>query len=380
MYFQPPYGASGAYPPKQGMYNPAFEKDACGLAMVATLRGTAGHDIIQLALEALRNLEHRGAIGSDAGTGDGAGILTQMPDEFLRAVVGFELPPVGEYAAGMVFLPRGDEEREAPKQGIERIATSENLVVLGWREVPVEPEHLGKLAYEARPAFEQVFLSRPAVGDEPALSGIALDRRAYRLRKRAQHELGAYFVSLSSRTLGYKGMVTTLQLEPFYPDLQDERFATELAVVHSRYSTNTFPSWPLAQPLRMLAHNGEINTVGGNRNWMRARQSQLESELLGDIAPLLPICTEGASDSASFDEVLELLTLTGRSLPHAVMMMVPEAWEKQPDLDPDLHAFYEFHANQMEPWDGPAALLATDGTQVCATLDRNGLRPGRWTV
>ncbi len=369
----------GAFPAKQGMYNPAFEKDACGLAMVATLRGEAGHDIIDLALTALRNLEHRGAIGSDAGTGDGAGILTQMPDAFLRAVVDFDLPPVGEYAAGLAFLPRDGEERAAQKAGIERIAASENLVVLGWREVPTEDEHLGKLALEASPAFEQLFLSRPAVGDAPALSGIDLDRRVFRLRKRARNELDAYFVSLSSRTLGYKGMVTTLQLEPFYPDLQDERFASELAVVHSRYSTNTFPSWPLAQPLRMVAHNGEINTVNGNRNWMRARQSQLESEVLGDIRPLLPICTDGASDSASFDEVLELLTLTGRSLPHAIMMMVPEAYEKQPDMDPKLRSFYEYHSMQMEPWDGPAALIFTDGTVVGATLDRNGLRPGRWT-
>jgi glutamate synthase (NADPH/NADH) large chain len=361
------------------MYNPAFEKDACGLAMVATLRGEAGHDIIDLALTALRNLEHRGAIGSDAGTGDGAGILTQMPDAFLRAVVDFDLPPVGEYAAGMIFLPRDEQARAAQKAGIERIAESEGLTVIGWREVPTSEEHLGKLAFQARPAFEQLFVSRPAAGDSPALSGIALDRRTFRLRKRARTELDAYFVSLSARTLGYKGMVTTLQLEPFYPDLQDERFASELAVVHSRYSTNTFPSWPLAQPLRMLAHNGEINTVNGNRNWMRARQSQLESELLGDIRPLLPICTEGASDSASFDEVLELLTLTGRSLPHAIMMMVPEAYEKQADIDPKLRAFYEYHSMQMEPWDGPAALIFTDGTLVGATLDRNGLRPGRWT-
>ncbi|UYO98738.1 glutamate synthase large subunit [Microbacterium sp. M28] len=361
------------------MYNPAFEKDACGLAMVATLRGTPGHDIIQQALEALRNLEHRGAIGSDAGTGDGAGILTQMPDEFLRAVSGFELPAAGEYAVGLAFLPLHAGERRTQKAGVERIAREEGLTVLGWRVVPTANEHLGKLADEARPAFEQLFVARPAHGDAPALSGIALDRVAYRLRKRAGHELGAYFVSLSSRTLGYKGMVTTLQLEPFYPDLQDERFASELAVVHSRYSTNTFPSWPLAQPLRMLAHNGEINTVGGNRNWMRARQSQLESELLGDIRPLLPICTDGASDSASFDEVLELLTLTGRSLPHAILMMVPEAYEKQTDISPELRAFYEYHSNQMEPWDGPAALIFTDGTLVGATLDRNGLRPGRWT-
>ncbi|MFY9714711.1 MAG: glutamate synthase large subunit [Microbacterium sp.] len=368
------------FPAKQGMYNPAFEKDACGLAMVATLRGVAGHDIIALALEALRNLEHRGAIGSDAGTGDGAGILTQMPDEFLRAVAGFELPPVGEYAVGLAFLPRDSGQRRQQKAGIEKIARAEGLRVLGWREVPTVNEHLGKLADEARPAFEQLFVSAGgATVEDVPLTGIALDRVAYRLRKRAGHELGAYFVSLSSRTLGYKGMVTTLQLEPFYPDLQDERFASELAVVHSRYSTNTFPSWPLAQPLRMLAHNGEINTVGGNRNWMRARQSQLESELLGDMAPLLPICTDGASDSASFDEVLELLTLTGRSLPHAIMMMVPEAYEKQADITPELRSFYEYHSNQMEPWDGPAALIFTDGTLVGATLDRNGLRPGRWT-
>jgi len=361
------------------MYNPAFEKDACGLAMVATLRGEAGHDIVELALTALRNLEHRGAIGSDAGTGDGAGILTQMPDAFLREVVEFDLPPVGEYAAGLAFLPLDPEARAAQKAAVETIARSEGLTVLGWRVVPTAEENLGKLAFDARPAFEQLFLSRPAVGDVGPLSGIALDRRAYRLRKRAQHELDAYFVSLSSRTLGYKGMVTTLQLEPFYPDLQDERFASELAVVHSRYSTNTFPSWPLAQPLRMLAHNGEINTVKGNRNWMRARQSQLSSELLGDMRPLLPICTDAQSDSASFDEVLELLTLSGRSLPHAIMMMVPEAYEKQTEMDPELRAFYEYHAMQMEPWDGPAALIFTDGTLVGATLDRNGLRPGRWT-
>ncbi|WP_404447738.1 glutamate synthase large subunit [Microbacterium marinum] len=374
-----PAATGGAFPQKQGMYNPAFEKDACGLAMVATLRGEAGHDIVDLALTALRNLEHRGAIGSDAGTGDGAGILTQMPDAFLREVVEFDLPAAGEYAVGLAFLPIERDDRDAQKAAIVRIAESEGLTVLGWRDVPTADDNLGKLAFDARPAFEQLFVSRPAVGDSPALSGIQLDRRAYRLRKRAQHELGAYFVSLSSRTLGYKGMVTTLQLEPFYPDLQDERFTTELAVVHSRYSTNTFPSWPLAQPLRMLAHNGEINTVNGNRNWMRARQSQLESELLGDIRPLLPICVDGQSDSASFDEVLELLSLTGRSLPHAIMMMVPEAYEKQTDMPDDLRAFYEYHSMQMEPWDGPAALIFTDGTLVGATLDRNGLRPGRWT-
>ena len=380
MYFQPPYGASGAYPPQQGMYDPRFEKDACGLAMVATLRGEARHDIVSLALEALRNLEHRGAVGSDSGTGDGAGILVQMPDAFFREELPFDLPPAGEYAAGIAFLPTPRLEREKQKRQIERIAAVENLHVLGWREVPVDPSHLGRLARDAQPAIEQLFVASAQAGHLAALRGVDLDRRAYRLRKRAQHEVGAYFVTMSARTIGYKGMVTTLQLEPFYLDLQDARFASQLAIVHSRYSTNTFPSWPLAQPLRMMAHNGEINTVSGNRNWMRARQSQLASDLLGDIEPILPICSDGESDSASFDEVLELLELTGRSLAHVMMMMVPEAYENKPDLDPDLRAFYDYNAGQMEPWDGPAALIATDGAQVVATLDRNGLRPGRWTM
>ncbi|MBM7388223.1 glutamate synthase (NADPH/NADH) large chain [Clavibacter michiganensis] len=371
---------SGSFPAKQGLYDPAFEKDACGLAMVATLRGTPGHDIIVNALDALRNLEHRGAIGSDAGTGDGAGIMTQIPDAFLRGVVGFDLPAMGEYAVGMAFLPTDDAEREELQAGIERLAGEERLRVLGWREVPVDPSHLGNLARKAMPAFRQLFLASDAAQPSDRPSGLALDRLAFRMRKRAERELGAYFISLSARTLVYKGMVTTLQLEPFYPDLSDERFASKLAIVHSRYSTNTFPSWPLAQPLRMMAHNGEINTVAGNRNWMRARQSQLESELLGDLSPLMPIVTPGASDSASFDEVLELLSLSGRSLPHAMMMMVPEAWEKQTDIDPVRRDFYEYHSMVMEPWDGPAALTFTDGTLVGATLDRNGLRPGRYLV
>jgi glutamate synthase (NADPH) large chain len=376
-------GASfSSVPAKAGLYNPAREKDACGLAMVATLRGTAGHDIIALALEALRHLEHRGAIGSDAGTGDGAGIITQIPDAFLRESVDFALPPVGSYAVGMAFLPTDDEEREQLKSGVADIAATENLVVLGWREVPVNADQIGNLAREAMPHFEQLFIAGADSqnADSTRRSAIELDRLAFRLRKRAERELGAYFPSLSCRTLVYKGMVTTLQLEPFYPDLSDERFASKLALVHSRYSTNTFPSWPLAQPFRMIAHNGEINTVQGNRNWMQARQSQLESELLGDIKPLFPIVTPGASDSASFDEVVELLSLSGRSLPHSIMMMVPEAWENQPDIDPARRSFFEYHSMLMEPWDGPAALVFTDGTLVGATLDRNGLRPGRYLV
>lgn len=374
-----PYSRFGFVPGRQGLYNPANEKDACGLAMVATLRGYAGHDIIDAALNSLRNLEHRGAVGSDAGTGDGAGILTQIPDAFFRAVTDFELPSASEYAVGLAFLPTDAAERATEKTAIETIAEQENLVVLGWRTVPTEAANLGSLAADAMPAIEQLFVrsGQSAPGDR-YLGGIQLDRITYRLRKRAEREIGAYFVSLSCRTIVYKGMVTTLQLEPFYPDLQDERFASKLAIVHSRYSTNTFPSWPLAQPLRMMAHNGEINTVQGNRNWMRARQSQLESELIGDLSPLLPIITPGASDSASFDEVLELLTLTGRSLPHAMLMMVPEAWENRADLDDRRRDFYEFASMQMEPWDGPAALTFTDGSLVGATLDRNGLRPGRW--
>ncbi|WP_104129068.1 glutamate synthase large subunit [Cryobacterium sp. Y57] len=378
---KPLYSRFSSMPEASGLYDPSAERDACGLAMVATLRGTAGHDIITQALDALRNLEHRGAVGSDAGTGDGAGIITQVPDAFLRAVTDFALPPTGQYAVGNVFLPTDPTARTRIKRAISLIADEESLTILGWREVPVHPEDLGIQARANMPAIQQLFVqsARTTESGDP-FSDIALDRQTFRLRKRAERELEIYFVSLSSRTLVYKGMVTTLQLEPFYPDLSDERFVSTLALVHSRYSTNTFPSWPLAQPFRMIAHNGEINTVQGNRNWMRARQSQLESELLGDVAPLLPIVTPGASDSASFDEVVELLSLSGRSLPHAIMMMVPEAWENQTDLDDERRDFYEYHSMLMEPWDGPAAIVFTDGSLVGATLDRNGLRPGRYLV
>ena len=282
------------------MYDPSAERDACGLAMVATLRGTAGHDIITLALDALRNLEHRGAVGSDAGTGDGAGIITQIPDAFLRAVTDFDLPQVGRYAVGNVFLPTDPTSRSTIKRQIAAIAASEGLTIFGWREVPVRPDEVGNLARAAMPAIQQLFVQSIHTTEAGALvSGIQLDRQTFRLRKRAERELEIYFSSLSCRTLVYKGMVTTLQLEPFYPDLSDERFASTLALVHSRYSTNTFPSWPLAQPFRMIAHNGEINTVQGNRNWMRARQSQLESELLGDLGPLLPIVEAKRSSERS---------------------------------------------------------------------------------
>ena len=368
-----PFERFGTAPVAQGLYDPSFEKDACGLAMVATLRGTPGHDIVQTALTALTNLEHRGAVGSDAGTGDGAGILSQVPDTFFRAVAGFDLPAKGEYAVGLVFIEAGEEQRV--EAGFEDIAKQENLKVLGWREVPTNPGVLGDLARDAMPVIRQVFVSAP-----DGATGMDLERRAFRLRKRSERSLGAYHPSLSSRTIVYKGMVTTLQLEPFYPDLSDELFESTLALVHSRFSTNTFPSWPLAHPFRMIAHNGEINTVKGNRNWMRSREAQLSSELLGDIKQLTPIITPDGSDSASFDEVVELLYMSGRSLPHAMMMMIPEAWEKQSDIDENRKNFYEYHSMLMEPWDGPAAVIFTDGSLVGATLDRNGLRPGRYVV
>ncbi|MGL5816383.1 MAG: glutamate synthase large subunit [Phycicoccus sp.] len=365
-----------AQPADVGLYRREHEHDACGVAMVATMRGSAGHDIVVHALDALRNLDHRGATGADPLVGDGAGILTQVPDGFLRAVAGLDLPAAGGYAVGMAYLPTGHAEREVAEQRIEAIAAAEGLDVLGWRDVPVVPDLVGHAARATMPAFRQLFV---AAAD--GASGIALDRLALCLRRRAEREAEVYFPSLSARTLVYKGMLTTGQLEPFFPDLSDERYATELAVVHSRFSTNTFPSWPLAHPYRLIAHNGEINTVKGNRNWMRARESQLTSSVIpGDLERIFPVCTPGASDSASFDEVLELLHLGGRSLPHAVLMMIPEAWENHGTMDPARRAFYEFHSTFMEPWDGPACVTFTDGTLIGAVLDRNGLRPGRYWV
>ncbi|RGE18067.1 glutamate synthase large subunit [Leucobacter sp. wl10] len=371
-----------AFPAPVGLYDPADERDACGLASVVSLTGEPSHDIVALALQALEHLEHRGAVGSDAGTGDGAGILSDLPHALIRDALAdldpaLSLPDPGGYAAGLVFLPRASTERKAARYRIGAIAAEEGLAVLAWRPVAVRPEVLGESAREASPAIEQLILV-PAVG--AVFDGDQIERRAFRTRKRVQHETRCYLPSLSSRTIVYKGMVTTLQLPGFYPELSDERFASRFAIVHSRYSTNTFPSWHLAQPLRMVAHNGEINTVRGNRNWMRARERQLASEALGDVRPLLPICSEGGSDSASFDEVLELLVMAGRSLPHALAMMVPEAWESETGLHPDLVHFLEYHSLVMEPWDGPAAMIATDGRQLVATLDRNGLRPGRYLV
>ncbi|GHI71375.1 glutamate synthase [Streptomyces nojiriensis] len=357
------------------MYDPRNEKDACGVGFVANLTGEATHTLVEQALTVLRNLEHRGATGSEPDSGDGAGILSQVPDAFLREVAGFELPEAGGYAVGIAFLPADGTAQAVAVEQIEAIAAEENLTVLGWREVPVTPDLLGNGARATMPAFSQLFVSN-------GTTGIELDRKAFVLRKRAEREAGVYFPSLSARTIVYKGMLTTGQLEPFFPDLSDRRFASAVALVHSRFSTNTFPSWPLAHPYRFVAHNGEINTVKGNRNWMKARESQLASEAFGDgvLDRIFPICTPDASDSASFDEVLELLHLGGRSLPHSVLMMIPEAWENHTSMDPARRAFYQYHSTLMEPWDGPACVTFTDGTQVGAVLDRNGLRPGRYWV
>ena len=366
-----------------GLYDPAYEHDACGVGMVADLRGRPDHDIVDRGLTVLERLAHRGASGAEVETGDGAGILVQIPHRFLVGAcreAGFDLPESGGYAVGGAFLPTDPDDAAKARTVVEQTAAEEGLAVLGWRVVPTEPEGLGKTALGAMPLIEQVFVA-PAPGG-PALDTMALERRAFVLRKRVEHAVdGLYFASLSARTVVYKGMLTSEQLRQFFPDLRDPTFESGLTLVHSRFSTNTFPSWPLAHPYRYLCHNGEINTLAGNRNWMRAREALLQTPLIpGDLSRVYPICTPGASDSASFDEVLELLHLGGRSLPHAVLMMIPEAWENHALMDRDRRSFYRYHASLMEPWDGPAAVCFTDGTLVGAVLDRNGLRPARYWV
>ena len=360
------------YPIAQGLYNPANEHDACGVAMVATLNKVATHDIVAKGLTALRNLEHRGASGAEPDSGDGAGILICVPDAFYRSAVTFELPSEGAYATGIGFV----EPSADVKDSIAAIAREEGLTVLGWRELPINSSALGNTALSVMPRFEQLFIA--GLKNE---TGITLDRLAFCLRKRVEHTLPIYFSSLSSKTIVYKGMLTTGQLEDFFPDLSDERVISPLALVHSRFSTNTFPSWPLAHPYRFIAHNGEINTVKGNRNWMRARETLLQSDLIpGDIKRIFPIVDPAGSDSASFDEVLELLYLGGRSLAHSVLMMIPEAWENHTSMSQERRDFYAFHASLMEPWDGPACVTFTDGHQIGAVLDRNGLRPSRFWI
>jgi glutamate synthase (NADPH/NADH) large chain len=394
----PPGVPFSALPPASGLYDPRYEHDACGVSFVVDIKGRASRDIVATALGALCNLDHRGASGAEVNTGDGAGILLQVPDAFLRDVVDFPLPPAGAYGVGIAFLPVDPTDAEKAVAKVEQIVSEEGLAVLGWRDVPVDDSMIGPTARSVMPRFRQLFVADPGRADSPgesgATSGIDLDRKLFVVRKRCEHEVldaqfgaadteaqGAiYFPSFSSRTLVYKGMLTTPQLAEFFPDLADERVASALALVHSRFSTNTFPSWPLAHPYRVIAHNGEINTVQGNRNWMRAREAMMSTPHLPGLERAFPIVTPGASDTASFDECLELLSLTGRPIWHAVLMMIPEAWEHHATMAPETRAFYRYHAALMEPWDGPASIAFTDGTVIGAVLDRNGLRPSRFWV
>ncbi|HVS84941.1 MAG TPA: glutamate synthase large subunit, partial [Gaiellaceae bacterium] len=358
-------------PRSTGLYDPAYEHDACGVAFVARLDGTPTHETVRRALAALANLEHRGASGADADSGDGAGILLQLPDRLFRAELGDALPAPGRYGVGLFFL--GPTNVEAI---VEAIVAAEGQRLLAWRDVPIDASVPGATAAAVMPRIRQAVI---AAAD--GLDQDAFERKLYVIRRLAEKAAGAELVvpSLSSRTLVYKGMLTAPQLDRFYLDLADERIESALALVHSRYSTNTFPSWELAHPYRLVAHNGEINTLRGNANWMRARESQLASELFGDDLPkLLPVIRESGSDTAAFDNVLELLVLAGRPLPHALMMMIPEAYESRTDLPDELRGFYDYHRCLIEPWDGPAAIAFSDGRVIGATLDRNGLRPGRW--
>ena len=356
-----------------GLYDPAYEHDACGVAMVATLKKLPTHEIVSKALIALRNLEHRGASGAEPDSGDGAGILIQIPDKFYRSAVDLKLPPAGSYATGIFFVQPSTTDYQSQ---ISKIANEEGIEILGWRDLPINSQSIGKTALSVMPEFKQVFMVG-AKGEKD----LVLERLAFCLRKRIEHSLPIYISSLSSRTIVYKGMLTTGQLEEFFPDLSNPLVESPFALVHSRFSTNTFPSWPLAHPYRYIAHNGEINTVKGNRNWMRARETLLESDLIpGDLKRLFPIVNDSGSDSASFDEVLELLYLGGRSLPHSVLMMIPEAWENHTTMPQVRKDFYAFHSALMEPWDGPACVTFTDGRQIGAVLDRNGLRPSRFWV
>jgi glutamate synthase (NADPH/NADH) large chain/glutamate synthase (ferredoxin) len=364
-------------PRKTGLYDPAFEHDACGVGIVARLSGEPTHETLVRALTALENLEHRGATGADPLTGDGAGILIQLPDRFFRAVIDAELPPPGQYGVAVCFLPRDDAPRRAELEHLfEEIVAAEGQRVVAWRDVPTNLEHVGRTAASAAPTVRQL-----VVAAAPGLEGDAFERKLYVIRRLVEKAAGADLVipTFSSKTIVYKGMLMAPQLPGCYPDLRDERMESALALVHSRFSTNTFPSWELAHPYRLVAHNGEINTLRGNVNWMRARESQLASELFGDdLQKVLPVVRPGGSDTANFDNVLELLLLAGRSLPHAIMMMIPEAYAGRDDIDDEVRGFYDFHGCLMEPWDGPAAVAFTDGTVIGATLDRNGLRPGRW--
>jgi glutamate synthase (NADPH/NADH) large chain len=375
-------------PQPQGLYHPANERDACGIGFVANIRGKRSHDIIRKGIEVLINLTHRGASGCDPETGDGAGVLIQLPHKFFAreaAKLGFTVPGPGEYGIGMCFLPVEKHERLQCEAILERVVREEGLSVLGWRDTPVDDAAIGRVARASRPYIEQLYIGRP-----PEMTEDAFERKLYVVRKRVEAEVAAsamehkgmfYIPSMSARTIVYKGLLLAPQIMNFYSDLGDEDADSALCLVHQRFSTNTFPSWPLAHPFRYIAHNGEINTLKGNVNWMHARQSVLASELFGeDIKKLFPIIQPGGSDSANFDNALELLYLGGRSMPHAMAMLIPEAWAGNPHMKEEKRAFYEYHASLMEPWDGPAAMVFTDGRVIGGTLDRNGLRPCRYLV
>ena len=393
----------GALPPKQGLYDPANEHDACGVGFVAHIKGKKSHEIIRQGLTILERLHHRGAVGADPRAGDGAGLLMQIPDAFFRAVVDFDLPPEGDYAVGMAFLPQEEASRAQAEQTIGQFVEAEGQRLLGWRDVPVDNSGLGYSVLPTEPVIRQVFIGR---GDncagagqdaqmprEPGTAGAAQDafeRKLFVIRKQIDNHIrklqleggdAFYFTSFSSRTIVYKGMLLAGQVGEYYQDLNDERMVSALALVHQRFSTNTFPTWDLAHPFRMIAHNGEINTVRGNVNWMAARRHSMASDILGeDLDKIWPLIPEGQSDTACFDNALELLVMSGYSMAHAMMMLIPEAWAGNPQMDADRRAFYEYHAALMEPWDGPAAMAFTDGRQIGATLDRNGLRPARYLI
>ena len=376
-------------PAPEGLFDPALERDACGVGFIANLKGQKSHSIVEGALKILENLEHRGAVGADPLSGDGAGILIQIPHDFLAAetkALGFELPKAGDYAVGHVFMPQDERLRAHCERVWARCVKEEGLTLLGWRSVPVDNSCLSEMVRTSEPVHRQAFIGRPAsIADQDEF-----ERRLYIVRKvvsNAIHDaykgrdIGHYTVSLSTRTVVYKGMFLSYQVKVYFKDLSDPRLTSALALVHQRFSTNTFPSWKLAHPYRMVAHNGEINTLRGNVNWMAARQASVSSPLFGtDISKLWPISYEGQSDTACFDNALEFLTMGGYSLAHAAMMLIPEAWAGNPTMDTKRRAFYEYHACLMEPWDGPAAMAFTDGRQIGATLDRNGLRPARYLV
>jgi len=387
---QPQHAVRTAPPGKQGLYDPANEHENCGVGFVADIQGRPSHTIITDADEVLRRMDHRGACGCEANTGDGAGMMTGLPHGFLKKVareeLGVELPEPGRFAAGNVFLPRDDAERATCKKRVEKVIAEQGQRLVGWRPVPVDPDgaDIGPTARASMPVIEQLFV---AAAD--GLEGDAFERQLYVIRKSVSHALRGdasltqalmfYVCSLSTKVIIYKGMLTPDQVMKFFPDLRRDDYEAHLAMVHSRFSTNTFPSWDRAQPCRFMSHNGEINTLRGNVNWMSARQGVMQSDLFGDdLKKTFPIIEPHCSDSGNFDNALEYLLMTGRSLQEAVMMMVPEAWQNHDTMDEAKRAFYEYHSCLMEPWDGPASIVFTDGKYIGAVLDRNGLRPSRY--